>query len=77
MIAYILMGWAVIFAIKPLWKSLSTPGFMFLLLGGICYTIGAILYALGKKKKYYHTVFHIFVDLGSLLHFLCILLYIM
>ena len=76
MIAYLLMGWAIIFAIKPLWNSLSTPGFIFLLLGGICYTVGAIFYAIGKKKKYMHSVFHFFVLAGSILQFFSIFLYV-
>lgn len=70
------MGWAVIFAIKPLWEALSTPGFIFLLLGGICYTIGAVFYGVGKKKKYMHSVFHFFVLAGSILQFFSIFLYV-
>ena len=56
---------------------LGRTGTWLLVLGGVAYTIGAILYGIGAKKKYYHTVFHVFVDIGSLLHFLCILLYVM
>ena len=55
---------------------LGIAGFVLLLPGGIIYTIGAILYGIGKKKKYAHTVFHVCVFLGSLLHFFCILLYV-
>jgi hemolysin III len=51
------------------------PGFMLLLSGGIAYTIGAVLYGLGKKKKWMHSVFHIFVVLGSVLQFLSVWLY--
>ena len=75
MICYIGMGWAVI----PFWRqtmdAVDVGGFWFLLLGGIAYTIGAILYGLGKKRKWMHSVFHIFVVLGSVLQFLCIYLY--
>lgn len=75
MICYIGMGWAVI----PFWKQamavLQPGGFLLLLLGGIAYTIGSILYGLGKKRKWMHSVFHLFVDLGSLLQFFCVLLY--
>ena len=75
MICYIGMGWAVI----PFWRQtlevLSTPGFVLLLAGGIAYTIGSILYGLGKKRKWMHSVFHIFVNLGALLQFLSVLLY--
>ena len=75
MICYIGMGWAVI----PFWKQvmdvLTVPGFLLLLSGGIAYTIGSILYGLGKKRKWMHSVFHIFVDLGAGLQFLSVLLY--
>ena len=76
MICYILMGWCIIIKGDILPSLLGMPGFILLLLGGIIYTIGAILYGIGKKRKYAHTVFHICVFLGSLLHFFCILLYV-
>ena len=75
MICYIGMGWAII----PFWKQVLTvltfPGFLLLLLGGIAYTVGSILYGLGKKKKWMHTVFHLFVILGALLQFFAVLFY--
>ena len=75
MICYIGMGWAVI----PFWKQVLTvlmkPGFLLLLFGGIAYTIGSILYGLGKKRKWMHSVFHIFVNLGALLQFFAVLFY--
>ena len=75
MICYIGMGWAVI----PFWRQtlevLSAPGFGLLLAGGIAYTIGAVLYGVGIKRKWMHSVFHIFVVLGSLLQFLSVVLY--
>ncbi len=75
MICYIGMGWAVI----PFWRQvlevLSLPGFLLLLCGGIAYSVGAILYGLGKKRKWMHGIFHIFVVLGALLQFLSVLLY--
>ena len=75
MICYIGMGWAVLPFMKQAIEVLSTPGFLLLLFGGISYTIGAILYGVGSKKKWFHSVFHIFVVIGSLLQFLCIWLY--
>lgn len=76
MVCYIGLGWCIM-AVAPKISMFLQPGAVILLvLGGIAYTIGAILYGIGVKKKYYHTVFHVFVDIGSLLHFLCILLYI-
>ena len=77
MICYIGMGWAVI----PFWRQvlqvLTMPGFLLLLFGGIAYTIGSILYGLGKKQKWMHSVFHIFVVLGSILQFVAIYLYVL
>jgi hemolysin III len=66
---YLLMGWQVLFFIKPLMKSLSTEGLQFLIAGGIFYSIGAVLYSI-KKMPYNHATFHVFVLLGSLSHFI-------
>jgi hemolysin III len=66
---YLLMGWQVLFFIKPLMKSLSTEGLQFLIAGGIFYSIGAVLYSI-KKMPYNHASFHVFVLLGSLSHFM-------
>ena len=75
MVCYIGMGWAII----PFWRQvmdvLRPWGFGLLLAGGIAYTIGSILYGLGKKKKWMHSVFHIFVILGSLLQFFAVLFF--
>lgn len=77
MICYLLMGWCIILKINLLPELLTENGFILLLAGGIAYTIGAIIYGLGKKYKYAHSIFHLFILLGSFLHFLCILLYVM
>ena len=77
MICYLAMGWCIIFTAHLLPKILKPSGLMLLILGGIAYTIGAILYGVGKKKKWMHSVFHMFILLGSILHFFCILLYVM
>ena len=76
-ICYIAMGWCIIIKIKELPTLLSMPGFVLLLSGGISYTIGTIFYGLGRKIKYMHSIFHLLIVLGSILHFLCILLYVM
>ena len=76
MICYLVMGWCIIIKGSVLPALLTTPGFILVLSGGIVYTIGAILYGVGKKKKWMHSLFHIACVLGSLLHFLCILLYV-
>ena len=77
MICYLAMGWCVIIKITILPQLLGIPGFILLLLGGITYTIGAIFYGLGSKKKYMHSVFHVLIVIASILQFLCILLYVM
>ncbi|MBR6505142.1 MAG: hemolysin III family protein [Clostridia bacterium] len=77
MICYLIMGWCIIFKFNILLEGLHTNGLIFLLAGGISYTIGAIFYGVGKKKKYMHSIFHLAILLGSLLQFLCIILYVM
>ena len=77
MICYLLMGWCIIFRLDLLLKSVPTPGIILLVSGGISYTIGSILYGIGKKHKYVHSIFHLFILLGSFLQFFCILLYVM
>lgn len=75
MICYIGMGWGIIFFLPQCMEVMSANGFYLLLSGGIAYTIGAVLYGIGAKMRWMHSVFHIFVVLGSLLQFLSILLY--
>ncbi len=74
--AYVLMGWLIIFAIKPLVNNLPFEGLMWLLSGGILYTIGAVLFSL-KNLKYNHIIFHIFVLLGSFSHFIAVFFYVL
>lgn len=76
MICYLGMGWCIIFTANLLPKLLGIPGLILLVSGGIAYSIGAVLYGLGKKKKYMHSIFHLFILLGSILQFLCILLFV-
>lgn len=76
MICYLGMGWCIIFTANLLPKLLGITGLTLLVSGGIAYTAGAILYVLGKKKKYIHSIFHLFILLGSILQFFCILLYV-
>lgn len=77
MICYLAMGWCILLKGSVLPVLLTTNGFVLLVLGGIAYTIGAVLYGLGKKKKWMHSIFHILCVVGSLLHFFCILFYVM
>ncbi len=75
-VVYVLIGWSVIFAIKPLAEAIGRNGILFLILGGVLYTLGAILYAIGSKHRYIHSVFHLFVIAGSIMHFFSIYLYV-
>lgn len=75
MICYIGLGWAILPFAKQTIDVLTYPGFWLLLSGGIAYTIGAVLYGLGSKQKWMHSVFHLFVLLGSCLQFFAVLLY--
>ena len=77
MICYIGMGWCIVAFWKMTYAAIGFGGAVFLIAGGILYTIGAVLYAKGKGKKYMHSVFHIFVDLASVCHFFCILFYVL
>ena len=64
---YLMQGWAVVVCIPALWTLLDPIGFWLLVVGGICYTIGAVFYTCTKKKKYMHSVFHLWVLAGSIL----------
>jgi len=75
MMLYIGMGWAIIAATKPLIRSVEAGGILFLVLGGLAYTIG-ILFYVWKKQNYSHAVWHLFVLAGSVLHFFAVLLYV-
>ena len=73
---YVFMGWVIVFAIKPLINNLPSEGFLWLLAGGISYTLGAILYSI-KKIKFNHAIFHMFVLTGSFCHFISVYFYVL
>ena len=75
-ICHLVNGWGSLFFIKVLISSMGTNGIIFLILGGVMYTIGSILYGIGSSKKYMHSVFHIFCLLGTILHFFTIYLFV-
>ena len=77
MVCYILMGWCIVAATKVALATIDKQGLALLLAGGIAYTVGAVLYGMGKKVRFMHSVFHIFVVLGSLLQYLSIILYVL
>ncbi len=78
-ICYLAQGWCIILTGSSAIKAIGTKGFLWLLAGGIAYTIGAVLYGIAGKKtvRYMHSIFHIFVVLGSFLQFISILLYVL
>ena len=77
LICYLLMGWCIVLRIDLVYRLIGRTGFWLLLSGGLAYSAGAVLYVLGRKRRYAHSAFHVFVVIGSLLHFLCILLYVL
>ena len=79
MICYIAIGWCIVIAAKPTIDALGWAPILWILGGGIAYTIGAVLYSIGKKKgkRYMHSVFHLFVLAGSILQFFAIYFYVL
>ncbi len=75
-IMYVLMGWIIIFAIKPLIAHLLPEGLFWLVAGGLAYTIGAIIYSI-KRITFNHAIFHQFVLLGSFCHFISVYYYML
>lgn len=75
MLCYIGMGWGIVFTGKIMLSAIPIGGIVLLISGGVSYTVGAILYSLGSKHRYMHSIFHIFVVIGSLLQFFSILFY--
>ena len=75
MICYLAMGWVIIIFIKPTIEVMGTGGVILLVAGGIAYTVGSILYGLGSSHKWMHSIFHLFILAGSILHFFAIILY--
>jgi hemolysin III len=72
---YIVMGWIIVIAIKPLLQSVALEGVILLFAGGISYTLGAVIYRL-KKIPLNHAIFHICVLIGSLCHFISVYFYV-
>ena len=75
MVCYLFLGWGILFFLPQAMEVMGKAGFGWLLAGGITYTIGAILYGIGSKKPWFHSIFHVFVFFGSLLQFVAILVY--
>ena len=75
-VMYIVMGWVIVIVIKPLTAVLPIEGVRWLFIGGILYTIGAVIYSINKLKMN-HAIFHVFVLLGSISHFIAIYFYVL
>ncbi|MCW8156305.1 hemolysin III family protein [Stutzerimonas stutzeri] len=76
LVIYAVMGWIVLVAVKPLLAALGGAGFAWLLAGGICYTVGIVFFVFDDRFRHWHGIWHIFVMVGSLLHFIAILFYV-
>ena len=76
-ICHLINGWSILIAIKTLYNNITFMGILFLLLGGIMYSLGAILYGIGTKKKYMHSIFHFFCLTGTIFHFIAIYIYVL
>ena len=74
---YLVMGWIIIFAYQYMVQVVPAGGMTLLIWGGVAYTVGAVLYAIGSKKKYFHSIFHFFCLIGTFLHFLSIYLHVL
>lgn len=72
-VCYVAMGWVIVFAIKPMIEAVPKNSLVFLLVGGILYTVGIIFYAM-KKLKYFHSVWHLFTVAGSVFHYFSVML---
>jgi hemolysin III len=75
-VIYLLMGWLVVVAIRPLASALPVGGLIWMVCGGLSYTIGVVFYALDKRLSYGHEIFHFFVLVGSACHYFTILFYV-
>jgi len=76
MACYIGMGWCIVITAKVTIAAVPFMGLLYILIGGVAYTVGAVLFVLGEKIRYMHSMFHLFVVAGSVLHFLGIFFYI-
>ena len=77
MICYLAMGWAIVFTFKPLCAAVAQAGIKLLVAGGIAYTVGAVVYGIGSKVKYMHSIWLFFVLAGTILHFFAIYWYVL
>ncbi|MDI6725856.1 MAG: hemolysin III family protein [Smithellaceae bacterium] len=72
---YLAMGWLIVIAAKPLWLSMPGWGLFWLAAGGLAYSVGVIFYATGKRIRYAHFIWHLFVVAGTACHFIAVMNY--
>ena len=77
LVLYLVMGWIILFNVKTLIAGIDHNGLVMIVTAGIIYTVGAILYGIGKKVKYMHSVFHVFVLIASILFYISIMKYVL
>ena len=77
MVLYVLMGWLIVIAIRPLLDVVGRDGFLWLLAGGIAYTLGIVFYVNDSRWRHAHGIWHLFVLAGSVIHFITMLLYVL
>ena len=75
-VIYLGMGWLALVALRPLWQALPLMGFVWLVAGGLCYTVGVVFYSLDEKLRHAHGIWHLFVLAGSISHYLAIYFYV-
>ena len=75
-LCHLVNGWSILFGVPKMLETMGNSGVIFLVLGGVMYTIGAALYGIGTHKKYMHCVFHVFCLLGTFFHFWCVYFYL-
>jgi len=76
MVLYVLMGWLVVIAIRPLMEAMPAGGLAWLVAGGLVYSGGLYFYLQDERRRHFHGIWHLFVMGGSLCHFICFLLYL-
>ena len=76
-ICQLLSGWSILIGASDLLNTAGVQGFVWMIAGGVLYSIGAILYGMGKRRMYFHSVFHVFCLLGTFCHFWAIYQFIL
>ncbi len=74
-VSYLVMGWIGVFAIQPLFEAIGIMPIVLVVLGGVAYSLGVIFFA-WKRFRHHHAIFHIFVLVGSILHYFAVVLYV-